>query len=108
MSYDVHLEADLGGPEPVSVGRLEANMTYNVAPMFREAVGTSPSDWDGMEAAKVAAICTAILHAFNLEPDRFKKLNPPNGWGDFEGARAFIQLILDACRAAPKSTVRVS
>ena len=39
MSYDVHLEADLGGEEPVNLGILDANCTWNVFPMFRLALG---------------------------------------------------------------------
>ena len=107
MSWDVHLEADLGAGEPVRVGDLDANYTYNVSPMFSAVIGTGLDDLDGIRASEMADKCTAILDAFNREPAKFKAMNPTNGWGDFEGARNFIQTILDACRAAPNATLRV-
>lgn len=107
MSYDVGLECDLGGPEPVGLALLSANCTYNVAPMFVEAGGCSPNDWDGMSAANVRAKCLEILAAFEADPDKFKAMNPSNGWGNFEGARRFIREISDACELAPRATVRV-
>lgn len=107
MSYDVHLEADLGGAEPVRVGSLDANYTYNVTPMFAAACGSSPSAWDGKPASDVHVTCCVILAAFNGNPSKYRAMNPSNGWGDFEGARTFIQEIADACAASPRATVRV-
>lgn len=107
MSYDVWLEADLGGKEPVSLRTLDANYTWNISPMITAAVGHTPSDWDGVLAAQVAEITSTILSAFNADPAKFRALNPDNGWGDFEGARAFIQKINDACRDAPAAIMRV-
>ena len=107
MSYDVWLEAERGGFKPVSVGGLSANMTYNVGGMFSAVIGHSITQWDGRPAAEVANACATILDAFNRNPAKFKAMEPTNGWGDFDGARAFIQMINDACVAAPKAVVRV-
>lgn len=107
MSYDVHLEADLGGSEPVRVGHLDANYTWNVCPMFVAASGCSPNDWDGKPASEVRETCCQILAAFNADPATYRAMNPANGWGNFEGARNFIQKIADACELAPRATVRV-
>lgn len=53
MSYDVHLEIDVGGDEPARVGSLDVNYTWNVYPMFAAAGAAppSPNDWDGKPAS---------------------------------------------------------
>lgn len=109
MSWDVHLEADLGGPAPLRVGDLDANYTWNVHPMFQAAIGEEGfcNAWDGLSASVAVERCTRILAAFEAEPDRFIALNPANGWGDFDGARRFVQTIHDACAEAPHATLRV-
>ena len=107
MSYDVWLEADLGGPEPVPVGALDANYTYNVAPMFRAAIGETPNDRDKLSAETVGNRCEMILTAFSDDAAKFVAMNPPNGWGDFEGAKRFIVTIMDECQRAPRAIFRV-
>lgn len=101
MSYDVSLAMDCGGPALIPLALLDANYTYNVAPMFQEAVGSTPNCWHEMPAAEVGAICAKILAAFASDPALYRAMNPENGWGNFEGARDFITKIKDACDAAP-------
>lgn len=109
MSYDVHLEADLGGEEPVNLGILDENYTWNVYPMFRLALGEEGfcNGWDGLSAAVAAMRCARTLAAFDADPDAYRALNPANGWGDFDGARRFIEAIREACVKAPNATLRV-
>lgn len=107
MSYDVYLVADVGGPEPVYLNLLDVNVTYNLTPMFIAAGGSSPRDWNDKPASEVREQCLAVLTAFNADQAKFEALNPANGWGDFNGARAFIQEVADACAKAPRATVRV-
>lgn len=109
MSYDVHLEIGVGGDEPARLGFLDANYTWNVYPMFKAALGDEGfcNDWDGLRAEIAADRCERTLAAFDADPDRFRALNPENGWGNYEGARAFIQAIGDACAKAPLATLRV-
>lgn len=109
MSCDVSLEADLGGDEPVMLGILDANYTYNVRPLFHRALGDEGfcSDWDGLSASEAMARCDRTLAAFDAEPLAYEALNPTNGWGDFYGARRFIETIRQACARAPLATLRV-
>lgn len=109
MSYDVYLVADLGGPEPITLGILDANMTWNLRPMFAAVNdGDGPQEWDEKPARDVAEILTRTIAAFDADPDKFRAMNPPNGWGTFEGAREFAQEVLAACLIAPNAVVRVS
>lgn len=109
MSWGVNLEIDAGGPEPVYLSLLEANATWNLGPMYRAANPEHGfgNHWDGTPAQEAADRCKVILAAFGEDPAKYRALNPPNGWGDFEVAQAFIQQIHDACMAAPRATLRV-
>lgn len=42
------------------------------------------------------------------EPDRFKILNPANGWGDYDGLVRSTEECLKACQRNPKASIFVS
>jgi len=107
VSYDVCLVIDAGGPEPVTVGSLNANYTYNCSVMLKEAVGVQLSDMHGWEARRVAEILRTAICDMMTNPAKYEALNPPNGWGDAKGWRAFLQEIHDASMLAPRATLDV-
>jgi len=45
------------------------------------------------------------LHKLKSDPERFKKLNPDNGWGSYDGLVKFVSNYLDACYEYPESKV---
>lgn len=103
MGYDVSLQVDVGGPEPVRLDILDENYTFNCGRMLYEAVGVGLADLSGEPAHKVAGILdTAITH-MERDPERFRALNPDNGWGDADGWLRFLVKIRDACRLAPNA-----
>jgi hypothetical protein len=109
MSYDVSLEADLGGPEPVRVGDLDANYTYNCGGMLGEATGGLwLSDMTGWDAAAVAVTLRDALAVMERDRPRFIGMNPENGWGDLDSWMVFLRKIVDACDAAPRARLCVS
>ena len=106
MSYDVHLEADLGAGF-IRVGYLDSNMTWNIAPIVQRACGTSPSQWDGMTAGDVAKIAATVAGEIERDPATYEALNPANGWGSADGCLKWMREICDACRTAPNAIFRV-
>lgn len=109
VSYTVYLTVDLGGPDP---SRIECddylNYTYNVWGMFRLALGGDClNDLDRMDAGAAAERLGPAITAMRADPSTYRAMNPPNGWGDYEGAVQF----LERCRATfvmhPRATVRV-
>jgi hypothetical protein len=38
-------------------------------------------------------------------PDYYKTMNPPNGWGDYEGALKVLTDLLDACKTNARSKI---
>ncbi len=107
MSYDISLQADLGGPEPVSVGGLYWNYTSNCGPMWREA-GADLASFDGRPAWECVPILAAAISEMQRNSDKYEAMNPKNGWGSYESLMPQLQILLEAFRAAPQAVVRVS
>lgn len=42
------------------------------------------------------------------DPERFKKFNPKNNWGDYDGLVDFVREYLAACEDSPNASVMVS
>lgn len=106
MSLDVYLEV----VQPVSV--FNYNITHNLVPMAREAgiylACWRPEEIGAEKAADLVPILTEGLRVLREDPDRFKALNPENGWGSYEGLVRFVQSYLDACMESPEAAVRAS
>ena len=41
-------------------------------------------------------------------PEKYKKFNPENGWGSYEGLLSFAEKYLQACEKYPNSIIGVS
>lgn len=108
MSYDVWFEVDAGAG-PVSVGP-QLNYTYNCSPMFTLACGAAGiNDLDGKICREVIeSLDRAVAHMRAPEnAETYQAMNPPNKWGNHEGATAFLAGIAAAARALPNARVRV-
>lgn len=105
MSYDVYLEVDAGGPEPVEAAWF--NHTSNTAIMWREA-GCDIADFEGADAKAFSIALTRAIADIEERPDHYAKWNPPNGWGSVETTLDFLRKLRDACEAYPLAKVSVS
>ncbi len=66
---------------------------------------------DQLPRARARDISSLLLEGLQLmkrEPDRFKKLEPENKWGDYHGFVRFVEAYLAACEANPDAWVEVS
>ena len=111
MSLDVYLQAkvDTGGPELFAVQLFTANITHNLNTMAEEAGIYKhlwhPDELDITEAGELIESLEAGLKQLREDPERFKKHNPSNGWGTYEGLVRFVARYLEACIAHPKALV---
>lgn len=106
MSLDVYLEE----VRPTEV--FWANITHNLVDMADEA-GIYKHLWRPEELGIKAALeliepITAAIALMESDPERFKKHNPPNGWGSYEHFLPWLRCYLDACKKFPSATVRAS
>ena len=97
MSLDISIDAEVW----------EANITYNLGPMWRRA-GIDLDALEGREAIYVKPFLRRGLALMEQFPEDFKKLNPPNGWGNYEGCLSVMRRWLGACAIHPYGVVRFS
>lgn len=105
MSYDVHFEVDVG-----TLYCLDSlNHTYNCSSMFREALGGKGiNDLHGKRASDIEDRVYKGISDMLIFPEKYKRMNPINGWGDYYSAKEFLEKILECCKKYSKSTVRVT
>lgn len=88
------------------------NITHNLGRMADEA-GIYQCLWrpdeNGISIARqMIEPLEAGLALLHSDPERFRQLNPSNGWGSYEGLVEFVTECLDACRDHPDAAVSVS
>lgn len=108
MSWDIHLYTELDGNEIEILGT-DFNYTHNTNDMIREA---GFRDWpykvDGWDAQDLGIALTKVLEEFARDPDRFRAMNPENGWGRYDTLVPVLQQIRDLCAQYPSAKVGMS
>lgn len=61
-----------------------------------------------IHAALLIEPLRAGLALLESDPERFRRHNPENGWGSYEGLVSFVRGYLRACERYPQATVSVS
>lgn len=105
MSLDVYLTA-VRKTEVFS-----ANITHNLNKMAEEA-GIYKHLWRPEEvgistAAQLIEPLRDGLALMKSDPPRFKKHNPSNGWGSYEGFVPWVEAYLNECIENPDAEVSV-
>ena len=113
MSWDAILQCGCCGNSIIDV-----NYTHNVNAMANLAldpdyqpgtvaaeVFTNRVSWwrqlDGMTGPEGAALLDQIITAFDADPEKYRALNPPNGWGNFDDFRERLIRLRDAVPGHP-------
>ena len=109
------LTVNLMVPQPVSV--YDNNITHNLSKMASEVKlsnGLSLYDvlWrpDEHQLELAEDIAKLLDEGWNIlvsEPDRFKQLNPENGWGNYDNLCRFVYEYRTACWNEPDATIEV-
>jgi hypothetical protein len=106
MSLDVYLTAI----RPTIV--FDYNITHNLNTMAEEAGIYKhlwrPDEIDISRAEQLIEPLRAGLDLLESDPERFKKFNPSNGWGNYDGLIRFVEAYLHACEENPDAEIRVS
>jgi len=117
MSLDVTLSVDAlnASSFPCTVQAqvvYDANITHNLGRMADEA-GIYECLWRPDEIGVNTAVqliepLRAGLDRLKADPQRFRALNPPNGWGTYQGLVTFVERYIEACVNNPDAEVSVS
>jgi len=99
MSLDIKLSTAL----------YENNITHNLTDMA-EAAGVygviwRPEENDIETAGDLIEPLGKGLALLKAEPEKFKRHNPPNGWGTYEDFVVFVGKYLQACCENPDAEV---
>ena len=98
------MEADVGGEGRHALKGCDENYTYNVSAMFYDAIGAEGiRSLNGKTGEEAKPILEAAIKNMESAPDKYKALNPPNKWGDYEGALQLLKTLLQWCTDAPKA-----
>lgn len=86
-----------------------ANITHNLGPMAAEA-GIYNALWRPEEvgihkAEQLISPLTKGLALMKADPEKFKKHNPLNKWGSYDGFVSWIERYLEACKQHPDANV---
>ena len=106
MSYDVWAEMETGN-EPMSSEGI--NYTYNVSEMLTRASGKDRFIYDfltGMTCKDAVPILREAIQKMEDNPKEYKKLNPSNDWGDYDGCLEFLKKIKNICVNFPNAIIK--
>lgn len=89
-----------------------SNVTHNLTEMA-DKVGIyrilwRPDEYGFETAGQIIPILQHGIDVLKRDPDKFKKMNPKNGWGSYDGLLAFAEGVLKACQEYPHATISVS
>ena len=82
----------------------EINYTYNAAPMWYRIYPDDHHmvDIDGMTGEEAYPKLVFAREFMEKNKDELKNLEPPNGWGSYQGFYDFITKCIQACIDNPK------
>lgn len=93
----------------ISIGGKSFNATHNLTEMWTEAgCFDALYNSDGIKAKHIRPFLEKGLKLMIIKSDSFKKLNPENGWGSYEGAVKFLENVINACLENKESRVHIS
>jgi len=106
MSLDIYLRA----VRKTTV--YENNITHNLAAMA-DAAGIYRHPWRPEEsriptAEQLIAPLTEGLEKLKADPEKFQKLDSPNGWGTYAHFVPFVEQYLEACLENPDAEIEAS
>ena len=105
------------------------NITYNIAPMWADALGHVAADdtdpnpfgawmrgkreigigvFEGAPCVEAAGPLADAVQRMRDNPEHYKAMNPPNGWGNYEGALEFLDRLAQMCVAHPSHRITIS
>jgi len=109
LDFELYVEVDTGDTEFYSIDLFQKNITHNLNKMAKEA---DLYKWlwgldNNICAGALIKPLAEGLYKLKSDPDRFKKLEPSNGWGTYEGFYASVSQIYDACLKHPKALIKI-
>lgn len=88
---------------------LNLNITHNLGTMWQEAgIYDALYNSAGMQASEVLPVLVNGLSDMIANPEKYKKLNSPNGWGLYENAVPWLAELIKGFNENPDAIIEVS
>lgn len=104
MSLDISITAKR------EVEIYERNVTYNLADMYYKCIDKEQGfkKLNGMNCKEALPIIYHAISDMLNNADEYKKLNPKNGWGSYEGLLVTLQEMRNCCENNSDGIINVS
>lgn len=76
---------------------MDVNYTYNLTSMHRAALEGVALHTNRPDPELFLLRLKTLVHQFDRDPDRFRALNPANGWGDYDTHLRQLRSLLLLC-----------
>ena len=107
MSFDLRICVKVegwGDFVPFSYPELDSP-TYNLGTMFRKCMGWDFEQGEHYNCSEIIKYIDAGINELTFHRERYEQYNPPNGWGNLDGAldvlRSLKQCINDNAEYIP-------
>lgn len=111
MSLDFALVVDIdsGSARTRTVEVFSLNITHNLREMWIKAgVYDALYESDGKCAGEIIEALVCGLGHMEEHPAEYQALNPPNGWGSYDGAFRWLTMVTRACTEHHKAIIAIS
>lgn len=103
MSWNIELR-DKNNNITMDIG----NYTYNVNSMYQKALNINGlSDLHGKSTKEVLNLLENGVIDMKYHAEEYKKFNPANGWGNYEGALEYLEKLYYGCKKHFKSYIYI-
>jgi hypothetical protein len=110
------LDVDLMVIQPTSI--FSMNITHNLGKMAGAVVLENgktlyevlwrPEEHNYFTASDIASLLHEGMVKLISSPEEYKRYNPENGWGEYDGLVNFVREYYNACLVNPEAELRVS
>lgn len=85
----------------------DTSITSNLSPMFRAAgLDLTDSQWQGQPGIVLLPTLQRAIDNLESDPDRYREMNPENGWGDYDGGLQTLRHLRDCIARTPDAIYR--
>lgn len=87
----------------------EGNVTYNLAPMYYKCIDKELGfkKLNEMNCKEALPTINKAIEEMLNNADEYRKLNPKNGWGSYEGLLATLQEMRNCCEKNPDGKIEI-
>lgn len=96
MGYGIYLSCPTCG-ECAEMGDISRNLGF----MYFDVLEAGIRGLDNMKASDAIPQLETAIQKLEADPEKYRAMNPSNGWGSYEGLIEVLKRLLENCREKP-------